>query len=221
MKPIDCGRINAQTTARPDVDQMVYIISSSELKVDDAVKWSNLYNCNISVLYGIDGEDSLIPWPADNVNNDSLEYEGKGNELLSHLESEVFPTIEKVIGHKHAPIRTIAGESLAALFALWSWSETSFFKNACCISGVFWYPRFMKWFSEQKIVSREGKVNILQMKKDIETSSNNLSSNGEATKAVYDKLISSKIDVTYNILDSEPAYAHEPLIDLALESVFS
>lgn len=221
MKPIDCGMFNIQTTARPDVDQMVYLISSTELKVDEAVKWSNKYNCNVSILYGVDGEDALTPWPAAHAKKGSPEYGGKGHELLAHLVKEVFPTVEKVIGHKHYPIRTIAGESLSALFALWSWSDTAYFRNACCVSGSFWYPRFMDWICGKQIQSKEGRVHILQLEKDIETAYHQLTSNGEATKTIFDKLKDSKIDVTYNIIEGETDGRHEPLFDLALESIFS
>ena len=66
------------------------------------------------------------------------------------MEEEIIPQVEREYGKPNSPriCRTVAGYSLAGLFATWTALNSSAFSRIASASGSLWYPDFAHFTTE-------------------------------------------------------------------------
>ena len=98
----------------------------------------------LAAVSGVDWNRELSPWPAPGVLRGGGDFGGEGPAFLDRLTGQIVPPVETQLGF--APIsRSIAGYSLAGLFALWSVFQTDVFDRAASVSGSLWFDGFMDY----------------------------------------------------------------------------
>lgn len=98
-------------------------------------------------ISGLDWNRELSPWPCDAITATSEPFAGRAEDFLDELTHKIIPSVEASFS---APprLRTIAGYSLAGLFALWACCQTDLFNRAASVSGSLWFPGFAEYLDE-------------------------------------------------------------------------
>ena len=91
---------------------------------------------------GIDWNRDLTPWAAKAVFRGQPDFGGGADEYLHRLNAEIMPSMEADIQPR---ARSIAGYSLAGLFAVYAALETRVFQAVASVSGSMWYPDFAEY----------------------------------------------------------------------------
>lgn len=88
--------------------------------------------------------DDLTPWKCPGLFADDVPFAGRAQDQLRLLEEEIIPQVERECGKPNSPriCRTVAGYSLAGLFATWTALNSSAFSRIASASGSLWYPDF-------------------------------------------------------------------------------
>ena len=140
IEKTDIGNLRC-IVARCASEHICYILSPMEPDSRQVELWSREYGITLAVITGMDWDNDLTPWPAQNVPPSDPPFEGHAAEFLQRLETDVIPAIEGDGRYT----RTLCGISLSGLFTLWAWMQTDTFANIGSLSGSFWYEGFMQW----------------------------------------------------------------------------
>ena len=149
------------TAAKGDSHRICYILYPFDTLgewIGNAVK---KYGVSIAVITHIDWDNDLTPWKAKGVPTGCPDFAGTATGFLSLLKDTVVPEIEKRLSITTDAERTIAGDSLAGLFALWQWMECDEFTNLISLSGSFWYDGFVKWIKSRQVPAKNGRAYFL------------------------------------------------------------
>ena len=94
--------------------------------------------------------DDLTPWKCPGLFADDVPFAGRAQDQLRLLEEEIIPQVERECGKPNSPriCRTVAGYSLAGLFATWAALNSSAFSRIASASGSLWYPDFAHFATE-------------------------------------------------------------------------
>lgn len=94
--------------------------------------------------------DDLTPWKCPGLFADDAPFAGRAQDQLRLLEEEIIPQVERECGKPNSPriCRTVAGYSLAGLFATWTALNSSAFSRIASASGSLWYPDFAHFATE-------------------------------------------------------------------------
>lgn len=94
--------------------------------------------------------DDLTPWKCPGLFADDVPFAGRAQDQLRLLEEEIIPQVERECGKPNSPriCRTVAGYSLAGLFATWTALNSSAFSRIASASGSLWYPDFAHFATE-------------------------------------------------------------------------
>lgn len=111
-------------------------------------------------------DDQMTPWPAPPVFRKGQPFGGHADRQLALLREQVMPQVEAMLAQRlaaqtaNAPalasaarqvaseqffLRTIAGYSLAGLFATWAAFNSDAFQQVASASGSLWYPGFVDY----------------------------------------------------------------------------
>lgn len=100
---------------------------------------------------GFDWNRDLSPWPAGAVFGDE-DFSGQADAFLNELIHEILPAAEKEM--KLCPAwRSIAGYSLAGLFAAYAVYRSSMFSRIASVSGSMWYDGWMEYAEKTPFAS--------------------------------------------------------------------
>ena len=94
--------------------------------------------------------DDLTPWECPGLFADDAPLAGHAQDQLRLLEEEIIPQVERECGKPNGAriCRTVAGYSLAGLFATWAAFNSSAFSRIASASGSLWYPDFTRFVTE-------------------------------------------------------------------------
>ncbi len=94
--------------------------------------------------------DDLTPWKCPGLFADDVPFAGRAQDQLRLLEEEIIPQVERECSKPNSPriCRTVAGYSLAGLFATWTALNSSAFSRIASASGSLWYPDFAHFATE-------------------------------------------------------------------------
>lgn len=97
--------------------------------------------------------DNLTPWKCPGLFADDVPFAGRAQDQLRLLEEIIIPRVERECGKPNSPriCRTVAGYSLAGLFATWTALNSSAFSRIASASGSLWYPDFAHFVAESPL----------------------------------------------------------------------
>lgn len=141
------GTVRLLRSASGEADTVVYLHEDfvSACHVRESIEREGV-TADLAVIGGIDWDDALSPWPAPKVFRGGRDFGGHAEEHLDFLRNTVFPAVEEGKGYRR---RTIAGYSLAGLFALWAACGSKDFSACASVSGSLWFEGFGDWLEKQ------------------------------------------------------------------------
>lgn len=142
-----------------------------------------------------DWNNVLTPWPEPPEAKGFPPFDGKAGEFLTLLQTKIIPQVEEnITGLQH---RDLIGVSLGGLFTLWQWMGCDTFRSIASLSGSFWYPGFIDWFSGIKIPSKEGKAYFLLGEEEPKAHVKAYQSVGVNTERIVERFKSAGIAVEF------------------------
>jgi len=149
------------------------------------------------VVYEVEHwNDSLSPWGYRSP-DDKMQFGGGAKAFLEEILGELIPAL----AIQEAKI-TLAGYSLAGLFALWALQQSSVFAGAISCSGSLWFPDFLTYM-QKSTFQRPVQIYLSLGEKEEKTKHPVMASVGEATRALSEQFSKDKM-VTKSILEWNP-----------------
>lgn len=144
----------------------------------------------------------------ENKENENKENENKENEntALAHIKDT-----EEVL-------RFTVGYSLAGLFSLWAYGESSLFTGAVCCSGSLWYEGWLDYVQENKAKfhrNRTGYIYLSLGDKEEKTKNRLMSTVGGNTRKIYALLCEGHEDINGILEWNAGGHFSEPDIRIA------
>lgn len=142
----------------------VVILNTFENEYKEILKNCKNIDCKEFILVSIsnlDWNNEMTPWYSKKINKYGEEFLGKADEYIQVLLNEIIPEIKKYIEENlNVKIKnyTIAGYSLAGLFAVYLSYKTDIFSRIVSASGSLWFPKFVDFVKENKISSNVEKI---------------------------------------------------------------
>jgi Predicted hydrolase of the alpha/beta superfamily len=96
---------------------------------------------------GVDWSGDLSPWPAPGTSQNRDDFAGGADAYLKELTKSIVPAVEERLGFS-PPFRSIAGYSLAGLFAVYALYRTDLFSRVAFVSGALWYDGFLDFMKK-------------------------------------------------------------------------
>ena len=142
----------------------VVILNTFENEYKEILKNCKNIDCKEFILVSIsnlDWNNEMTPWYSKKINKYGEDFLGKADEYIQVLLNEIIPEIKKYIEENlNVKIKnyTIAGYSLAGLFAIYASYKTNIFSKIVSASGSLWFPKFVDFVKENKISSNVEKI---------------------------------------------------------------
>ena len=157
------------TTVGGNTDRICYIPYPFDILDEWAAGAAKRFNVSIVIITHIDWDNDLTPWKAKGVPTGSPDFKGMSSQFLSVLKDKIMPQVEKSLKISPGAERTLAGDSLSGLFALWQWMECDLFTNIISLSGSFWYEGFVTWIKSRPIPKKTGRAYFLLGNKEAQS----------------------------------------------------
>ncbi len=158
----------------------------------------NVPEFNLVSIYDFNFEGEMTPWPAPGVRKGLPMFEGNAESHLKDLIEHIIPEAEEILP---SPSRynVIAGYSLAGLFAFWAAWNTRIFRRIACGSASFWYPGFIDYMKEYKMLASPDVVYISLGDNEANTKHPVMSRVGDCTDEVLKYLEAQAIPYFFEI----------------------
>lgn len=109
----------------------------------------------------LDWNNDLTPWYAEGLNHQDNHFLGHANDYIEELTHIIIPQACDYIKnelHHNILDYTIAGYSLAGLFAIYTAYKTDIFSKVVSASGSVWFPQFIDFVKQNTISSHIQKM---------------------------------------------------------------
>ena len=151
-------------------------------------------------ISNLDWNNEMTPWYSKKINKYGEDFLGKADEYIQVLLNEIIPEIKKYIEENlNVKIKnyTIAGYSLAGLFAVYLSYKTDIFSRIVSASSSFWFPKFVDFVKENRISSTVDKIYFSLGNKESKVKNQILASVEENTKELEEIYQSKGIQTIY------------------------
>lgn len=112
---------------------------------------------SLAAIGGLNWDDEMSPWASPPISKDDTPCTGGADKYLQTFEEIILPEILAKLTAKPVYIAA-AGYSLAGLFAVYSMYRTKIFSRIASASGAFWFPNFLDFAQENKILRVPEKI---------------------------------------------------------------
>jgi len=121
--------------------------------VREAVKAATEVDFSLAAVSSLRWEDDLTPWPIPPIMKGASPCAGQADAYIALLTERILPEILAGLPAEPEYV-TIAGYSLAGLFALYAMYRTDRFARVASASGSLWYPDFVA-FAKSHVPMRQ------------------------------------------------------------------
>lgn len=158
--------------------------------VSEALKYLNAPDCNLLVVGNLNWDHDMTPWYCPALSENDTPCTGGADAYLQLLLTEILPKAQLLIKGTPSHI-SIAGYSLAGLFALYAMYKTDVFDNAASMSGSLWFPGFKEYIFNHSMPKKPNKIYLSLGDKESKTKHpllKTVQENTEAAAQHYKKL---------------------------------
>ena len=138
---------------------ILHCFSQEEEAVVKLLKGQAYFSFPLLCINNLEWQKDMCPWDSPALINTEKDFIGGADEYLSLLEKEIIPKAVEILGEEPC-YYALAGYSLAGLFALYAGYRSTLFSRIASVSGSLWYPGFVSFAKEKKIL---GKVERLYL----------------------------------------------------------
>jgi predicted alpha/beta superfamily hydrolase len=105
------------------------------------------------VISHLHWDDDMTPWYCPPLSKDDAPCGGKADAWLETMIEKIIPRVEDQLEEKPA-YRILTGYSLAGLFAVYALYQTDMFQRVGSMSGSLWFPDFVEYIQDHKMVKQ-------------------------------------------------------------------
>lgn len=146
-------------------------------------------NLTKHIIVGITSKNrlhDLTPWKANAIVSKFNDFGGFGKAYLDFIIEILMPFINnKYSTFKDTKNTSIGGISLGGLISCFSIYQTSIFGNIIGISGSFWYPNWLNFIENNKILNNNINIFLISGKNEGNSKPFPLNKTGEFTSKTY------------------------------------
>ena len=132
---------------------ILHCFSEEEEAVVKLLKEQEYFSFPLLCINNLDWQKDMCPWDSPALINTEKDFIGGADEYLSLLEKKIIPKAVEIHGEEPS-YYALAGYSLAGLFALYAGYRSSLFSRIASVSGSLWYPDFLSFAKEKKMLSK-------------------------------------------------------------------
>ena len=143
-------------------------------------------------------DHDLTPWYCPPTSPNDTPYTGGADEYLKLLLDDILPECLKRIDGMPSHI-SVAGYSLAGLFALYALYQTDVFASAASMSGSLWFPDFEKYVLSHEMKRKPDRLYLSLGDKEARTRNRYMKDVQENTEAIARHFRETGIDVTFEM----------------------
>ena len=132
---------------------ILHCFSEEEEAVVKLLKEQEYFSFPLLCINNLDWQKDMCPWDSPALINTEKDFIGGADEYLSLLEKIIIPKAVEIHGEEPS-YYALAGYSLAGLFALYAGYRSSLFSRIASGSGSLWYPDFLSFAKEKKMLSK-------------------------------------------------------------------
>ena len=136
---------------------ILHCFSEEEEAVVKLLKGQEYFSFPLLCINNLEWQKDMCPWNSPALINTEKDFIGGADEYLSLLEKEIIPKAVEILGEE-PNCYALAGYSLAGLFALYAGYRSSLFSRIASVSGSLWYPEFLSFAKEKKMLSKAEKL---------------------------------------------------------------
>ncbi len=166
--------------------------------VMEAAKKREEKDFNLLCVGNLNWDHDMTPWYCPPTSQKDTPFTGGADEYLKSLLDDILPEcLEKVDG---TPCHiSIAGYSLAGLFALYALYHTDVFERAASMSGSLWFPDFKEYVFSHEMKRKPQKIYLSLGDKEAKTGNRYLKIVQDNTESIAAHFRETGIDVTFEM----------------------
>ena len=145
------GKVSEVKSSSPLL--ILHCFSEEEEAVVKLLKGQEYFSFPLLCINNLDWQKDMCPWDSPALINPEKDFIGGAEEYLFLLEKEIIPKAVEIHGEEPT-YYALAGYSLAGLFALYAGYRSSLFSRIASVSGSLWYPDFVSFAKEKKMLSK-------------------------------------------------------------------
>ena len=132
---------------------ILHCFSEEEEAVVKLLKGKEYFSFPLLCINNLDWQKDMCPWDSPALIKNEKDFIGGADVYLSLLEKEIIPKAVEILGEEPS-YYALAGYSLAGLFALYAGYRSALFSRIASVSGSLWYPDFVSFAKEKKMLSK-------------------------------------------------------------------
>ena len=132
---------------------ILHCFSEEEEAVVKLLKGQAYFSFPLLCINHLEWQKDMCPWDSPALINTEKDFIGGADEYLSLLEKEIIPRALEILGEEPS-YYALAGYSLAGIFALYAGYRSALFSRIASVSGSLWYPDFLSFAKEKKMLSK-------------------------------------------------------------------
>ena len=132
---------------------ILHCFSEEEEAVVKLLKGQEYFSFPLLCINNLEWQKDMCPWNSPALINTEKDFIGGADEYLPLLEKEIIPKAVEILGEEPS-YYALAGYSLAGLFALYAGYRSALFSRIASVSGSLWYPDFVSFAKEKKMLSK-------------------------------------------------------------------
>ena len=132
---------------------ILHCFSEEEEAVVKLLQGQEYFTFPLLCINNLNWQKDMCPWDSPALIKNEKDFIGGADEYLFLLEKEIIPRAVEILGEEPT-YYALAGYSLAGLFALYAGYRSSLFSRIASVSGSLWYPDFVSFAKEKKMLSR-------------------------------------------------------------------
>ena len=183
-------------TPEQPTDRIVYLHASAD---EGLAVWQLLTEPRpvLAVISGTDWNQDFSPWQAQRVFSKGEDFAGGAEAYLEVLTGRIIPAVEAMLPLP-PKMRSIAGYSLAGLFALWTIFKCDAFDAAAALSPSLWFDGFEDFIACNQPSERVKRLSISLGDREKHTRNLRMSRVEDAVLAACKNLATHGIDVRFH-----------------------
>ena len=132
---------------------ILHCFSEEEEAVVKLLQGQEYFSFPLLCINNLNWQKDMCPWDSPALIKNEKDFIGGADEYLFLLEKEIIPRAVEILGEEPT-YYALAGYSLAGLFALYAGYQSSLFSRIASVSGSLWYPDFVSFAKEKKMLSK-------------------------------------------------------------------
>ncbi len=153
---------------------------------------------NLLCVGNLNWDDDMTPWACPPISANDAPCAGRADDYLNLLLAEILPKAKASV--KGTPSRvSIAGYSLAGLFALYSMYRCDVFESVASMSGSLWFPGFKEYVLSHSVKRTPDKLYLSLGDKEAKTGNPYLKTVRKNTEEIAEHYKRLGIGVTWEL----------------------